>query len=179
VKKTSVARRYAKALFELLDQSSLTQTRASLTSLGEALQQSTDLQHVMASPAFSLDDKIGVLTELGRQSGCPPVGQNFLSQLIKTNRVVFLPDIAEEFGAMVDRSKGTQPVEIVSAKTMDLAAQEQLKTQLRTSLKREVELVVQTDPALLAGLQIKIGSTVYDSTLRNRLNSMKTLLMRE
>jgi F-type H+-transporting ATPase subunit delta len=80
---------------------------------------------------------------------------------------------------MVDRSKGTQPVEIVSAKTMDLAAQEQLKTQLRTSLKREVELVVQTDPALLAGLQIKIGSTVYDSTLRNRLNSMKTLLMHE
>jgi F-type H+-transporting ATPase subunit delta len=179
VKKTSVARRYAKALFELLDRSSLEQMRVSLTALGEALQQSTDLQHVMASPAFSLDDKIGVLTELGRRSGCPPIGQNFLSQLIKTNRVIFLPDIAEEFGAMVDQSKGTQPVEIVSAQPLDPAAQAQLKTQLRSSLKREVELAVQTDPAMLAGLQIKIGSTVYDSTLRNRLNSMKTLLMRE
>ena len=179
MKKTSVARRYAKALFELLDQSSLAQTRASLTSLGEALQQSTDLQHVMASPAFSLDDKIGVLTELGRRSGCPPVGQNFLSQLVKTNRVVFLPDIAEAFGAMVDQSKGTQPVEILSARPLDPAAHEQLKTRLRTSLKREVELAVQTDPSLLAGLQIKIGSTVYDSSLRNRLNGMKTLLMRE
>lgn len=133
----------------------------------------------MASPAFSLDDKVGVLTELGRRSGCPPVGQNFLSQLVKTNRVVLLPDIAEAFGVMVDQSKGTQPVEIVSARPLDSSALEQIKTRLRASLKREVDLAVQTDPALLAGLQIKIGSTVYDSSLRNRLNSMKTLLMRE
>jgi F-type H+-transporting ATPase subunit delta len=179
VKKSSVARRYAKALFELLDQGGVTETRTALTALGSAFLESSQLQHVLASPAFGLEEKIGVLTALGRRMGCPPIGQNFLSQLVKTNRVPFLPDIADAFGELVDRSKGTQQVEVVSAKPLDTATQESLKVKLKTSLKREVDIATRVDPALIAGLQIRIGSMVYDSSLRNRLNTMQSLLMRE
>ncbi len=179
MKKTSVARRYAKALFELLDQGTVPQARAALTALGTAMADSQPLQHAMASPAFGLEEKIGVLAALGQKAGCPPIGQKFLSQLVKTNRTSFLPEIAQAFGDLVDRSKGTQQVEVVSANILDAAAQTGLKTELKASLKRDVDVSFRVDPALIAGLQIRIGSTVYDSSLRNRLNTMQSLLTRE
>ena len=67
--KTTVARRYAQALFELLDQSTIEATRGTLTGLGEALKESAQLRHVVASPAFGVEDKIAVLTALGEERG--------------------------------------------------------------------------------------------------------------
>ena len=179
MKKSSVARRYAKALFELLDPGSVGQTRAALTALGMALTESIPLQHAIASPAFSLEEKTAVLTALGHKVNCPPVGLNFLSQLMRTNRALFIPEIAQAFGELADQSKGTQQVEVRSAAPLDQAAQESLKAKLRTSLKREVDVAMCVDPTLVAGLQIRIGSTVYDSSVRNRLDTMQSLLMRE
>ncbi len=179
MKKTSVARRYAKALFELLDSANVAPTRAALTALGEGLSESAALQHAMASPAFALEEKTTVLTALGQKMGCPETGQNFLSQLVKTNRVALLPEIAQAFGELADQAKGTQQVEVVSARGLDVTAQEHLKQKLASTLRREVEILMRVDPALVAGLQIRIGSTVYDSSLRNRFNTMHARLMRE
>ena len=95
--KTAVARRYAQALFELLDVSTIEQTRMALTGLGQAIKDSVELRHVVASPSFGAEDKIAVLVELGSRLGCPPVGKRFLEQLVKKNRVGFLPEIAEAF----------------------------------------------------------------------------------
>ena len=113
--KTAVARRYAQALFELLDQSTIEATRGTLNSISQAMQESDQLRHVVASPAFGVDQKIAVLTALGEKLGCPPAGKAFLGQLVKKNRVGFLPDIADAFGKLVDQSKGTQPVTVSSA----------------------------------------------------------------
>ena len=80
--KTAVARRYAQALFELLDQSNIEATRGTLNGLGQAMKDSVSLRHVIASPAFGVEDKIAVLTELGGRFRCPPTGKAFLSQLV-------------------------------------------------------------------------------------------------
>lgn len=177
--KTAVARRYAKALFELLDQSNIEATRGTLNGLGQAIKESFSLRHVVASPAFGVEEKIGVLTELGGRFGCPPVGKAFLGQLVKKNRVRFLPDIAEAFAKLVDQSKGTQQVTVSSAAILPKTEQDRIKTRLRETLKREVDVTFQTDPVHLAGLQIRIGSNVVDSTVRGRLKAMQSLLTRE
>ena len=177
--KTAVARRYAQALFELLDQSNIEATRGTLNGLGQAIKDSSSLRHVVASPAFGTDEKIAVLTELGGRLGCPPAGRAFLGQLVKKNRVGFLPDIAEAFAKLVDRSKGTQQVIVFSAAALPQAEQDRIKTRLHETLKREVDVTFQTDPGHLAGLQIHIGSTVVDSTVRGRLKAMQSLLTRE
>jgi F-type H+-transporting ATPase subunit delta len=177
--KTAVARRYAKALFELLDQSNIEAKRGTLNGLGQAIKESFSLRHVVASPAFGVEEKIGVLTELGGRFGCPPVGKAFLGQLVKKNRVRFLPDIAEAFAKLVDQSKGTQQVTVSSAAILPKTEQDRIKTRLRETLKREVDVTFQTDPVHLAGLQIRIGSNVVDSTVRGRLKAMQSLLTRE
>ena len=177
--KTAVARRYAKALFELLDQSNIEATRGTLNGLSLAIKDSFSLRHVVASPAFGVDEKIAVLTELGGCLGCPPAGKAFLGQLVKKNRIGFLPDIADAFGKLVDQSKGTQQVTVSSAAALPKAEQDRIKTRLRETLKREVDVTFQTDANHLAGLKIHIGSTLVDSTVRGRLNAMQSLLTRE
>jgi F-type H+-transporting ATPase subunit delta len=177
--KTAVARRYAQALFELLDVSMIEQTRVALTGLGQAIKDSVALRHVVASPVFGAEDKIAVLVELGSRLGCPPVGKTFLEQLVKKNRVGFLPEIAEAFGKLADASKGTQQVTVFSATALPPDEQDQISKSLRTILKRQVEVTFHTDARYLAGVQISLGSTVVDSTVLGRLQAMQSLLIKE
>lgn len=177
--KTAVARRYAQALFGLLDVSMIEQTRVALTGLGQAIKDSVALRHVVASPVFGAEDKIAVLVELGSRLGCPPVGKTFLEQLVKKNRVAFLPEIAEAFGKLADASKGTQQVSVFSATALPPGEQDQISNRLRTMLKRQVEVTFHTDARYLAGVQIRLGSTVVDSTVLGRLQAMQSLLIKE
>lgn len=177
--KTTVARRYAQALFELLDQSTIEAARGTLIGLSQAMKGSAQLRHVVTSPSFGIEDKIAVLTTLGDKLGCPPTGKAFLGQLVKKNRIGFLPEIADAFGKLVDQLKRTQPVTVSSATALPPAEQERIKTRLRETLKRDVDVTFQTDAGHLAGLQIHIGSTVVDSTVRSRLRDLQVLLTRE
>jgi len=177
--KTAVARRYAQALFELLDQSNIEATRGTLNGLGMAMRDSAALRHVIASPVFGVEEKIGVLTELGGRFGCPPDAKAFIGQLVTKNRVGFLSEIADAFSKLVDQSKGTQQVMVSSAFPLPQAEQDRIKTRLRETLKREVDVTFQTDASHLAGLQIHIDSTVVDSTVRGRLRAMQSLLTKE
>jgi F-type H+-transporting ATPase subunit delta len=177
--KTAVARRYAQALFELLDESTIEQARVALTGLGQAIKDSVALRHVVASPAFGADDKIAVLAELGSRLGCPPIGKTFLEQLVKKNRVGFLPEIAEAFAKLADASKGTQKITVSSATAIPPGEQDQISNRLREMLKRQVDVTFHTDARHLAGVQIHVGSTVVDSTVRGRLQAMQHLLTKE
>lgn len=177
--KASVARRYAKALFELLDAPSVEPARAGLAGLGHALSASASLKHLLASPAFGLEQKLAVLSALSQRLTCPPIINRFLAQLVKKNRVAFLPEIAHAFAALVDEAKGTRQVMVTSATTLSSAEQNRLRSRLRDLLRRDVDLTFHTKPELLSGLQIRIGSTVFDSTVRGRLTAMQGVLTKE
>lgn len=177
--KTAVARRYAKALFGLIEMSKVEATRDGLVALADAVAVSASLKHVLASPAFSLDDKRAVLDSLSQRLGCPLIMGQFLAQLIKKNRVGFLREIAEEFATLADEAKGTQPVMVFSATSLTPEHEDQLRSRLRALLQRDVDLTFHTKPTLLAGLQIRIGSTLFDSTVRTRLDTMRTLVTKE
>lgn len=177
--KTAVASRYAKALFELLDDSSVEPVRAGLTALAHAYSETEALRHVLASPVFRPEDKITVLAELSRRLQMPPVTTRFLAQLVHKNRVGFLMDISIAFAQLADQAKGARQVKVVSARTLEAKEQDSLRARLREVLKRDIELNVQTDPGLLSGLRIQIGSTVFDSSIRNRLTAIRTALTKE
>jgi F-type H+-transporting ATPase subunit delta len=143
------------------------------------MKDSASLRHVVVSPAFGVDDKIAVLTELGGRFGCPPAGKAFIGQLVKKNRVGFLPEIAEAFAKLVDQSRGTQQVTVFSATALSRAEQDRIRARLRATLKRDVDTTFRTDANHLAGVQIQIGSTVVDGTVRGRLQAMRSLLTKE
>lgn len=177
--KSSVARRYAKALFDLLDAANVEPTRAGLTALGDALSVSTDLRHVLASPATNFEEKREVLTALSRRLGCPEVVDGFLAQLVRKNRVGLLPEIADAFGVLADQARGARQVTVSTARPFDAAETDALRGRLAQLLRQDVELEFRTDPEMIAGVQVRIGSTVFDSSVRGRLAAMKALLAKE
>jgi F-type H+-transporting ATPase subunit delta len=177
--KSSVARRYAKALFELLDAKGIEPARTVLAGLGQTFSKFPSLKHVLASPAFRAEEKLAVLTALVDKLHGPPVMKHFLAQLVHKNRIGFLPEVADAFAALADQSKGTRQVAVTSAIALNAAEQERVKTKLRDRLKRDVDISFQTEPRLLGGLQIRIGSTLYDSSVRSRLSTMQTILTKE
>lgn len=177
--KTAVARRYAQALFELLDASTIEPTREALNGLGQAIKDSVPLRHVVASPAFGAEVKIAVLAELGSRLGCPPVGRTFLGQLVKKNRIGFLPEIAEAFAKLADASKGIQQITVSSASALPPAEQDRIRTSLRDMLKRHIDVTFETDAFHLAGVKIHLGSTVVDGTVRGRLQAIQSLMTKE
>ena len=176
--KNTVARRYAQALFRLLDKESLESAQAGLHALSTALQESTALKHVLASPVFTLEEKASVLTACSERAGCPPTMGRFCEQLLKKNRVGVLPEIAEAFRDLMDREKGKQQVSITSAKNIDANARQDLQSKLQALLKRPVDIAFKEDSSLLAGIQIRIGSKVYDSSVKGQLQKMRAQLVK-
>ena len=176
--KSAVARRYATALFNLLEPLSVERARDGLRTLSHLLTESSSLKHVLASPVFVFEEKRAVLNELSERSESPPVMKGFLDQLLKKNRVTILPEISHAFSELADQRKGIQQVWVSSGQPLGTMEQQDMQTQLRSHLHKDVEVTFRTDPNLVAGVQIQIGSQVFDNTVRGRLTKMRALLVK-
>ncbi len=170
--KSTIGRRYASALFQLLDPSGIEPARSALGALHHGLEATPALKHVLASPVFSFEEKQAVLNEVSQRMQAPPVLRDFFTQLLKKNRAHLLPEISEAFAELADQQQGIQPVWIGSAKPLDAAEKEQIRQKLTQTLHRDVDVAYDIDPRLMAGLKIKIGSRVFDNTVLGRLTSM-------
>ena len=173
---STIGRRYASALFQLLEESGIEPARNALGSLTQGLEDTPALRHVLASPVFKFEEKQGVLEELCQRMQAPPVMRDFLNQLLKNNRAVLLPEISQAFSDLADEQKGIKQVRVSSAKHIDGTEQEKVNRELTAMLGRSVDVVFDVDPKLIAGLKIYIGSQVFDNTVLGRLTSMQDQL---
>ncbi len=174
--KSSVGRRYATALFNLLDDKSVDVVCDCLNTITQSLHTSLPFKQAIASPVFTFEEKKAILDDISDRTGAPPVLKLFFAQLLQKNRGNILPEISESFLDLVDEKKGLQHVCIISAKEMSSADQEQLQTDITTKLQQSVKLKFETNSSLIAGLQIRIGSHVFDNTVRGKLANMRTRL---
>jgi len=176
VNKSSVARRYATALFNLLDEQSIPVVGESLSAISQSLNTSRSFKHALASPVFTFEEKKSLLHAMSDRTGAPPILKQFCEQLLRKNRGNILSEIAEAFSDLADEKKGLQHVWIESAKDLSPSEQQQLQSDLTSKLNRSVKVKFDTDPNLIAGLQIRIGSHVFDNTVRGKLANMRTRL---
>ena len=173
---STIGRRYASALFQLLEESSIEPARNALEALAQGVDDTPALKHVLASPVFKYEEKQVVMEELCQRMQAPSVMLDFLNQLLKNNRAVLLPEISQAFSDLADQQKGIQQIRVSSAKPIDASEKEQVKRELSTTLGRSVDVVFEVEPKLIAGLKIYIGSQVFDNTVLGRLTSMQDQL---
>lgn len=103
--------------------------------------------------------------------------QRFLGVLNDNNRLGLLRAINATYQKLREQSHGRTRVKVVSAIDLNEQQTEQLKSTLKQSLKVEPVLEMRTDPEILGGLIVQVGDRVYDSSVRTRLNSLRTHLM--
>jgi F-type H+-transporting ATPase subunit delta len=170
----SLARRYAKAVFEIgVAQGGLDKLGSDIRTLAKAMKDSTELTSTLSSPAIRRSDRKKVLDGLLQYIGVVSQTRNLVYLLLDGERLATLPAIARELDAMIEAKAGRVSAEIVSAKPLDPAQLSQITTALEKLSGKKVTVSKREDPELLGGVVAKVGDKVYDGSLRNELRRIR------
>jgi len=173
----SIARRYAKALFEIgVEDGNYERMGREVRAMARALKTSPELAMALSNPAFARSDREKVLKAVLQRLGASQMVVNFTRLLLDRERVVVLPDISRELDALIDARAGRVAAEVRSAVPLDAGQRERLTQALEQLSGKKVEMKIDTDPSLLGGVVAKLGDTVYDGSLKTQLEKMKQAL---
>jgi F-type H+-transporting ATPase subunit delta len=178
-KQTDVGARYAQALFDLaLDNKAVEAVENDLKALKAAREESADLRLVIASPVFSAEAKGRALTAIGEKIGFNRITLNFIGVLAANRRASALPAITATFERLSAAHRGVVAAEVTTAIKLTAAQAKGVKAALALALGQEPEITTRVDPTILGGLKIKVGSRLFDASLRSKLDSLKFALKR-
>ncbi len=172
----TVAGRYASALFDLAkDERQLDAVDSDMTSLAQMIETSSDLTRMVRSPVFTADEQGKAIGAIAAGASFNALTANFLQLLARSRRLFALNDIIRDFRKIVARHRGEITADVASAHALTEAQQAALEDSLRsTAGGRNVKIATRVDPSLLGGLIVTMGSRMIDSSLRTKLNALKT-----
>jgi F-type H+-transporting ATPase subunit delta len=179
-----VATRYAKALVDVVTAEGsgldVAQVLTQLRAIQGVIDSSSDLRNAFASPAVAPARKRAVIARviasMGDPMGVPKQVRNFLFVIIDHSRVLEFESIIDAFEHLIDDRLGFVRADVTSARELDSAQRAALETQLTRLAGRQAKLRFRVDPALVGGVVAKVGSTVYDGSVRGQLDSLRTKL---
>ena len=168
-----VAKRYAKALFDLASSTgALERTDADMQLIDETLEGSSDLVNMFESPVISRTKKESITRTLFGDR-IASATQDFLSMLIAKRRENVFPEVVKGYRELRDEQLGIVEATARAAKPLSDEEQQKLQRSLEQLTGKRVRLGVETDPSLIGGISVKIGDTVYDSSVKHQLEGLR------
>ena len=178
-KASNVGGRYAQALFDLAnDENKLAAVEADLKALKSMSADSKDLRTLLASPAFSAEDKGKALSALAAKAKLNLVTRKFLGLLAANGRASALLSVITGFEALAATARGAVSAQVTTAVPLTAAQSKGVATALRTALGKDPEIETRVDPSLLGGIKVRVGSRLFDASLKSKLDSLKFALKR-
>jgi F-type H+-transporting ATPase subunit delta len=176
----SVAGEYAGALADVALASGRAETlRQEVRSAADLDAQSADLRNFLSSPAISREQKHALLEKLVARMGASQELRNFLFLLVDHHRTALLVEIAREFETTLLERLGVVQASVTSARELSAPQKQKLAGKLESLTGKKIEAHYAVDPALVGGLAVRIGSTVYDGSVRAQLNRLALRLTRD
>jgi F-type H+-transporting ATPase subunit delta len=170
----TVARRYASALADVaLERGEALKVQEELLAWGKMFQANPLLPEVFRNPTIALDKKRAVLNKLIERAKPGETTANFLKVLLQNQRLTELGEISQKFAELLDLRAGMVAAAVTTARAVPENAQQQLQAKLVSVTGKKVRISFTTDPDLIGGLVTRIGSTVYDGSVRNHLDLIK------
>ena len=167
-----IATVYARSLFEVaMDQDKLDVVREQLGAFADALSETRELQVFFFSPYFSTQEKKDGLERA--VTGADPAVLNFLELLIEKHRMPAIFRIRARYDALWEEENKLLPVQITSAVELDEAIVKQLGDRISEQTGRKVELSSSVEPDILGGIVVRVGNSVLDASVRNRLDQLR------
>ena len=172
-----LAGRYANAVFELAqDQKAVDAVSGDLAGLRRAIETSPDLARLVRSPVFSAEDHAKALKAILEKMGAHPLTTKFVLLLAQKRRLFVLNQIIAAYERLVAKSRGETEAEVISARHLNDDEVAELKSVLKSKLGKEPRLHSKIDPTLLGGLVVKVGSRMIDSSLRTKLDGLRSAM---
>jgi len=177
----SLARRYARALIEVAkERAGLDAVQAQLDALAQVVRESSELGALLKNPEYSRAERWAALQAVMNALGAVETPlQNFIRLLVDRDRIAYLGDIARVFRDMADSLAGRVRGRVTAATPLPEDSMTAIKKGLERLTDRQVILEASVEPELLGGVMARVGSTVYDGSLRSRLEELRQELKRE
>src|ERR1039458_2278478 len=177
---SAVATRYAKALADVVTKGATAGKdglgpEAALQEIGSfaaALASSRELGQALISPAIPSSRKRAVAGRIAAILQLSPVSRNFLFVLIDHRRITLLPEILHSFELIVDERLGFARAEVSAPAQLNDTQRAAIQAQLEHLTGKRIRMRVAVDPSLIGGIMARIGSTVYDGSVRGQLQSL-------
>lgn len=176
----AVARRYAVALADVVTAHGEAQeVRDELATWAALMRSNAQLLEVFRHPTIQHEQKRGVLDELIRRMRPRPTTANFLKVLLQNHRLAELGEVSEQFAHELDRRSGVVTAQVTTARPLGPDAQEALRARLSELTGRTVRLQFEVDDELIGGVVTRIGSTLYDGSVRGQLQQIRQKMIGE
>ena len=174
----TVARRYGTALADVVTKSGETETvKSELKAWQELIDGNVDLQSAVRNPSIPHSSKEDVLEALIGKTKPSRTTANFLRVLLRNGRLTDLQQINDRFAAILEERSGSVVAEVTSARDLSGSQQGELKSNLEKLTGKQVKLNFTIDPAIIGGVVTRVGSTVYDGSVKTQLENLKEELI--
>lgn len=174
----TIARRYGTALADVVLKTGETETvKSELKAWEEMMAASADLQSALANPAIAHADKEKVLESLITKANPSRTTANFLRVLLRNGRLTDLAEINDKFAAVLEERSGHVAAEVISARELSADQKGELKANLERLTGKQVQLNFSIDESIIGGVVTRVGSTVYDGSVRTQLENLKEQLV--
>lgn len=174
--KTTIARPYANAVFELAKAQGNYDEWSRMLGMFAELLDNQEIQALIDDPRYSSEQLISLFAEAGGDA-VTDGGTSFLKILTDNDRLPILPEIAALYGQLRAATEGTLEAEIISARPLTEEQLNEIAAALKRRLGREVSFSRKTDESLLGGVIIRAGDLVIDGSATGKLNQLATSLL--
>ena len=173
---TEKVEEYAAGLAKLAEaEGELNRVADELYQLGRTVESSDQLRSTLSDRAIPASRRIGILEDL-LGATASPVTINLVSMLVGAGRGSHIGPIADELIRQAAESRGQAVAEVRSAITLSDDQRDRLKSALSSATGMNIDIVVVVDPEILGGVVAQVGDTVFDGSVRTRLEKMKERL---
>ncbi len=175
-----VAERYAAALADVAVERKNSETvKRNLAAFVEAFSSIADLRNALESPALNAEVKRKVIAEVAGKMGLDEAVRNFIYLVVDHRRTEILPEIEQAFLSELNERLGIVDAEVTSAHELNNDEKRQLRAVLEQRTGKKVEARFEIDGALLGGAVVRLGSTIYDGSVRDQLKRLREQLETE
>jgi len=172
------AARYARALADVIAEAHLdpVDVQNQLADFGAAWHESAGLREILLDPTFPVEEKVAVLGKLNARLGMGQPARNFVAVLIDHNRLEGFDEILAAFRREMNQRLGIAEVDVTTARKLDDAERRALEAQVTVRTKARIIAKFHEDSSLIGGVMVRVGSTVYDGSVRGQLDRLKEQL---
>lgn len=179
--KTSVARRYAKALIEIAGETNEVgaygrELRTVYAALSTA-EAAPELYKALLNPMYAIENRLSLVEKVCASLKLSKSVERFIGILVKTRKVRLLSDIAEAYSKLEDDISGRLKVAVLSPVDMDASTLDEIKKKIAAATGKEVSITCSRDTALIGGMVVKVGNTILDGSLKTQIELMKEKIL--
>ncbi len=174
----TVARRYAAALADVVTKSGeITSVQTELKTWEEMMASNSQLLEAFSNPSIAHDSKEKVLENLIEKTKPTKTTANFLRVLLRNNRLTEISEINERFAVVLEERSGAIAAQVTSARPLSDAQKAELQTNLNKLTGKNVSPNFEVDENIIGGVITRIGSTIYDGSVKTKLEELRQQLI--